>query len=76
MESNERYYARRAGEEARAADRALTPVAKARHRELAVAFQLKAGQCRRERQAGQRPSSRPRETGSPAAEPSQTLTAA
>lgn len=45
MESNERYYSRRAGEEWRAADRALTPAGKARHRELAEAFQLKARQC-------------------------------
>ncbi|HEX8238468.1 MAG TPA: hypothetical protein VF574_01880 [Allosphingosinicella sp.] len=45
MESNERYYARRAGEEWRAVERALTPAAKARHRELAEAFQLKALEC-------------------------------
>lgn len=44
MESNERYYARRAVEELRAADRAVTPAAKARHRELAEAFQAKARQ--------------------------------
>ena len=52
MESNERYYARRAGEEWRAVDRALTPAAKARHRELAEAFQLKAVQCGREALGG------------------------
>ena len=41
MESNERYYARRASEELRAADRALTPEGKARRRALAEAFQQK-----------------------------------
>lgn len=45
MESNERYYARRAVEELRAADRAVTAEAKARRRALAEAFQLKALQC-------------------------------
>ena len=48
MESNERYYARRAVEELRAADRAVTAEAKARRRALAEAFQAKARQCRRE----------------------------
>ncbi|HLL30762.1 MAG TPA: hypothetical protein VK403_07180 [Allosphingosinicella sp.] len=48
MESNERYYARRAVEELRAAERALTPEGKARRRALAEAFQLKARQCGRE----------------------------
>ncbi|HYE26808.1 MAG TPA: hypothetical protein VEA61_01045 [Allosphingosinicella sp.] len=48
MESNERYYARRAVEELRAAARAVTPEAQARRRALAQAFQLKAQQCRRE----------------------------
>jgi hypothetical protein len=47
MESNERYYARRAVEELRAADRAVTAQAKARRRALAEAFQLKAEQCGR-----------------------------
>ena len=42
MESNERYYARRAREELRAAERALTPEGKARRTALAEAFQLKA----------------------------------
>ncbi|HYD37342.1 MAG TPA: hypothetical protein VEA60_06995 [Allosphingosinicella sp.] len=42
MESNERYYARRAVEELRAADRAVTAEAKARRRALAEAFQQKA----------------------------------
>ena len=43
MESNERYWARRAGEELRAEARAITPAAKARRRELAEAFAAKAG---------------------------------
>ena len=47
MESNERYYARRAVEELRAAARAVTPEARARRRALAEAFQAKAGQCGR-----------------------------
>lgn len=47
MESNERYYARRAREELRAAERALTPEGKARRRALAEAFLAKAGQCGR-----------------------------
>ncbi|HEX6375967.1 MAG TPA: hypothetical protein VFZ91_09610 [Allosphingosinicella sp.] len=47
MESNERYYARRAVEELRAAARAVTPEAKARRRALAEAFQAKARQCGR-----------------------------
>ena len=45
MESNERFYARRAVEELRAADRAVTEQARARRRALAEAFQLKALQC-------------------------------
>lgn len=45
MESNERYYARRAVEELRAEARAITPEAKARRRALAEAFQVKARQC-------------------------------
>ena len=49
MESNERYYARRAVEELRAAARAVTPEARARRRALAEAFQLKAQQCAGER---------------------------
>jgi hypothetical protein len=46
MESNERYYARRAVEELRAASRAVTEEARARRRALAEAFQLK---CQAER---------------------------
>ena len=38
MESNERFYARRAVEELRALERALTPEGKARRRALAEAF--------------------------------------
>lgn len=45
MESNERYYARRALEELRALERAVTPEARARRLALAEAFQLKARQC-------------------------------
>lgn len=45
MESNERYYARRAVEELRALERAVTPEAKARRLALAEVFQLKARQC-------------------------------
>jgi hypothetical protein len=44
MESNEKYYARRALEELRAAERSLTPQGKARHRALAEAFLQKARQ--------------------------------
>jgi len=50
MESNERYYARRAVEELRALERAVTPEARARRLALAEAFQRKAlqsgGECR------------------------------
>lgn len=45
MESNERYYARRAVEELRALERAVTPEARARRLALAEAFRLKALQC-------------------------------
>lgn len=45
MESNERYYARRAVEELRALERAVTPEARARRLALAQAFELKARQC-------------------------------
>jgi hypothetical protein len=45
MESNQRYYARRASEELRAATRALTPEGKARRRALAEAFEGKARLC-------------------------------
>ena len=53
MESNERYYARRAVEELRALERAITPEAKARRLALAEAFQLKALQSGRECQSAQ-----------------------
>lgn len=46
MESNERYYTRRAVEELRALERAITPEARARRLALAEAFQLKARECR------------------------------
>ena len=42
MESNERYYERRALEELRAFERAITPAARARRLALAEAFKLKA----------------------------------
>ena len=45
MESNERYYARRADEELRALERAVTPEARARRRALAEAFRAKAQEC-------------------------------
>jgi hypothetical protein len=61
MESNERYYARRAVEELRALERAVTPEARARRLALAEAFQLKALECARECRAGQNPASRARE---------------
>lgn len=69
MESNERYYARRAVEELRAFERAVTPEAKARRLALAEAFQFKArqcGLCQTERKL----SSGPREINSLAAETS------
>ncbi|HWT11924.1 MAG TPA: hypothetical protein VN231_04155 [Allosphingosinicella sp.] len=42
MESDHRYYSRRADEERRRAMRALTPAAKERHLELAALFASKA----------------------------------
>jgi vacuolar-type H+-ATPase subunit H len=45
MESNGRYWARRAIEELRAEARALTPEARARRRALAEAFADKARSC-------------------------------
>jgi hypothetical protein len=45
MESNERYYARRAVEELRAAERAVTAEARARRRALAQTFLAKAEEC-------------------------------
>lgn len=44
MESDHRYYLRRASEERRAAARAITEAARARHSELAVIFAVKAEQ--------------------------------
>jgi hypothetical protein len=44
MESNARYYSRRAHEESRAAMRAMTPQAQAWHRQLADDFARKAEQ--------------------------------
>jgi len=49
MESNQRYWARRAVEEQRAAARAVTPEAKARRHALADAFERKAQLCLGER---------------------------
>ena len=71
MESNERFYARRASEELRAAERAVTPEAKARRRALAEAFQMKM-------QAERSPAPRAREMGGLAVEafPSAQLTGA
>jgi len=48
MESDHRYYARRALEERRAAARAVTPQGKARREALAEMFQLRAMRCRSE----------------------------
>jgi hypothetical protein len=42
MESDERYYARRAAEERRRASHAITPEARERHKELARLFAAKA----------------------------------
>ena len=44
MESDYRYYSRRAAEEMRRAARAITPEARERHRELASLFETKAEQ--------------------------------
>ncbi len=44
MESDHRYYQRRAAEERRAAERAVTAAARERHRELASLFAGKAEQ--------------------------------
>ena len=44
MESDQRYYARRAAEEQRRAAHAITPQARDRHRELAALFAKRAGQ--------------------------------
>jgi hypothetical protein len=61
MESNERYYARRAVEELRALERAVTPEARARRLALAETFRLKALQSGGECRSGQEPSPRSRE---------------
>lgn len=45
MESNARYFARRASEEMRAAERAVTAAARARRRALAESFLAQARQC-------------------------------
>ena len=42
MESDHRYYSRRAAEEQRRAARAVTPEARERHRELAMLFANRA----------------------------------
>ena len=44
MESDQRYYARRAAEESSRAARAITPAARERHRELAALYASKAAQ--------------------------------
>ena len=44
MESDQRYYSRRAAEEQRRAANAVTPEARERHRELASLFAHKAAQ--------------------------------
>ncbi len=49
MESNARYYARRAAEELRAAERAVTVEGRARRRALAEMFASKARGCDAER---------------------------
>lgn len=43
MESDQRYYSRRAAEEHRRARHAITPAARERHRELADMYAVKAG---------------------------------
>jgi hypothetical protein len=45
MESNQRYYSRRAVEELRAAARAVTPEGQARRKALAEMFMQRAQQC-------------------------------
>lgn len=44
MESDARYYSRRALEEQRRAAHAITPAARERHRELAILFEKRAAQ--------------------------------
>ncbi len=48
MESDHRYYSRRAAEEQRRAAHAITPEARDRHRELATLFANRAQQMRHE----------------------------
>jgi hypothetical protein len=45
METNDRFYARRAGEEEVRASRAVTPAAWARHAALATHFRKRAREC-------------------------------
>jgi hypothetical protein len=45
MESNDRFYSRRAGEEEARASRAVTPAAWARHAALATHFRKRAREC-------------------------------
>lgn len=44
MESDQRYYSRRAAEESRRARHAVTPAARERHNQLADMFMVKAAQ--------------------------------
>ncbi len=48
MESDHRYYSRRAAEEQGRAARAITPEARERHRELAALFATRAAQQMRQ----------------------------
>lgn len=50
MESNLRYYSRRAIEEQQAAARALTPQAQERHRCLAESFSRRLAECEQQSQ--------------------------
>jgi hypothetical protein len=45
MESNYRYYQRRAAEERLAAQRSLTPQARQRHAQLAASFAARVAEC-------------------------------
>lgn len=47
METDDQFYARRAMQERRAAERAASPVAKARHLELALRYAAKLSQPER-----------------------------
>lgn len=46
METDQEFYARRAAEEERAVERAITPDAKERHRQLAEMYRGKVGQSK------------------------------